>query len=94
MVFVVPLCAFCTNGCLVSLAEHLQGLVVVSAEVTSGKGGRTRQPVLRHHRIPEVRRQVRFTIRRLTDEARVDRWQFVFPADVTEHVIRFISGLF
>lgn len=73
MVLVVPLSALHTHRCAVTLAEHCQRLVVVSAEVTGGERGWIRQPVSLQLCIPLVGAQVNFTVRRLADEARLDR---------------------
>lgn len=75
-----------TDGRLVDPAEHLQGHVVIPAQVTVGEGGRIRQPVSLQARTPQVRREVSFTIRRLTHEARPDRRRLVSGTDVTANL--------
>lgn len=85
VVFVIPLRASHANRHLVFLAEHRQRLVVVSAEVAIGEGGRIRQPVPLQSGIPHVWRQVKFTVGRLAHEAGLDRCGLVSVADVTEN---------
>lgn len=87
MVFVIPLCASNANRHLVFLAEHRQRLVVVSAEVAAGEGGRIRQPVPLQSWIPQVWCQVKFAVRRLAHEAGFDRCGLVSVADITENLL-------
>lgn len=89
MLLMVSLSAALTNRSLVLFAEHLQRPVVFSAEVSSAKGGRIRQTMLHHHRIPQMRAQVHFTIRRLADQAWLHCCQLVFAADVASYSVRF-----
>lgn len=97
MVFMVPLCAFLAHRHLVSLAEHRQRLVVVSAEVAGGEGGRIGQPVSLQGWIPQVCCEVKLTVRRLANQARLDRRRLVPVADVTGNIIsleRLVWGRF
>lgn len=93
----VPLFAFRTHRHIVFLAEHRQWLVVASAEVTAGEGGRIRQPVALQGWIPQVRCEVNVTVRHLADEARLDRCRLVSLADVAGNFGSFgdlVRGLF
>lgn len=87
VVFVVPLCAFHAYKCLVSPAKHLQGLVVFFAHVTGGESCRICQLVSLQSWIPQVRREVSFTVRRLAEEARLYRCRLVSVTDITRNFV-------
>lgn len=73
LVPVTILGAFRAHGHLLSGAEHGQGSLVLSAEVTVGVGGRLRQPVPLQSCIPRVRLEVELAVRGLAHQARLDR---------------------
>lgn len=77
------LCAFGTHRYVIVFAEHRQRLVVLSAQVAAGEGGRVRQPVFVQRWIPLVRREVDITVRRLAHQARLHRRRLVSMADIT-----------
>lgn len=92
VVFVVPLCALRTHRCMVLLTEHRQWLVVVPAQVTGWEGGWICEPVSLKHRIPQVGREVNFTVGHLADKARLHRRQFGPVADITGNDFFFSLG--
>lgn len=69
MMFVLRLNALHANCFPVFLAELLQEPHVVLAEVTCDEGAWISQHVLGLHLIPQMRRQVNFTVRLPTDKA-------------------------
>lgn len=83
VVFVLQLSALYANRRLIPLAKLIQGLVVSSAEVAGGEGGRIGEAVLRQHRVSQVRLQVLVAVRQLAHEARLDRHQGVSRTAVT-----------
>lgn len=72
MMFVLCLNAFHANCFLVFRAKLLQEPQVVLAQVTCDEGAWISQHVLGLHPIPQMRRQVNFTVRLPTDKARFD----------------------
>lgn len=86
VVLVVALCAFRAHRCVILLAEHRQGLVVLSAQVAGIEDCWICEAVSLQRWISLVRHEVNLTVRRLTHQTRLNRRRLVPVADVTGHV--------